>query len=141
MWPTLYNSISDLLRNPPDQAKEAREWVSAIAQVGGLVVAYLAWRIAKTQLVPLRKDIEQIAAERSRARRMRDSRQPPARERIVVGFDPRFTNADWNGFLRSHSGGQVNITMSLSSRHDEFHGSVSAQAPYPKNRILLIDLM
>jgi hypothetical protein len=101
----------------------------------------MAWRIAKTQLVPLRKDIEQIAAERSRARRMRDSRQPPARERIVVGFDPRFTNADWNGFLRSHSERQVNITMSLSSRHDEFHGSVPGRAPLPRNRIMLIDLM
>lgn len=98
VWQTLYNSISDFLRSPQEQVKEVREWVSAIAQVGGLVVAYMAWRIAKTQLVPLRKDIEQIAAERSRARRMRDSRQPPARERIVVGFDPRFTNADWNGF-------------------------------------------
>ena len=95
VWQTLYNSISDFLRSPQEQVKEVREWVSAIAQVGGLVVAYMAWRIAKTQLGPLRKDIEQIAAERSRARRMRDSRQPPARERIV---DPRFTNADWNGF-------------------------------------------
>jgi hypothetical protein len=141
MLETLFSTIWDFLRKPQDEVKELREWVSALAQVGGLVVAFVAWRIARTQLVPLRKGIEQIAAERNRARRMRDSRRPPAREHVVVGFDPRFTNAEWNGFLGSHAGRQVNISMRLSNRHDDFHASVRSSAPFPKSHILLIDLM
>jgi hypothetical protein len=115
--------------------------MSVFLNAVALLLAVSALSIARAQLVPLRKDIEQYAAERRRNRLINDSRRAPKRVRRVVGFDPRFTNIEWSTLIATRTGRPVNIRMQLSPRYDHFHDAFSKNIGGYRDSVLLIDLL
>ncbi|MEA3010581.1 MAG: hypothetical protein QOJ91_2273 [Sphingomonadales bacterium] len=123
------------------------EFVGVVLSLASYFIAIAALWAAVRQLRPLRRSLEQIAAEQRRVRRIRGKLHPPRRKRDVRGFDPRFANSDWDRFLQAHLPQQANartqkIQMRLDRRYREFHDWYRTTGTRTiKSGVVIIDLL
>src|SRR3954452_14016888 len=99
---------------------------SLIASFVGVWIAYLALRIARDQLIPIRDQIEKLTFERKLTHQINKIRSKQKQPRELVGYDPRFSNLDWNLIISPPSRQAANIKMSLSQDYKSFHSSFEA---------------
>lgn len=102
-----------------------------------LLIAIYACILARQQLLPLRKDIERLAAAERRGERLRTELLPPAAEVQVLGFDARFTNGDWYSIL-SNPIAPSTIKLYLERSYKLFYDTLEAGPPPFDRRCILI---
>jgi hypothetical protein len=120
------------------------DWTSLSLVVGitlqafALIVAWRALKTARNQLIPLRQDIERIAASQAKITRLRNELVRPGQLVRLAGFDARFTANDWGNILAA--GGatqpiQAELNRSYKSFYDRFH---SKPPPFEQPTILIL---
>ena len=120
--------------------------VAAMLQVAfgliGLILGWLALNVARRSLIPLKPQIDRIVAEQKRRDELRKELVPPAQPRLILGFDPRFSNWDWNKLLAADGVPPPNLITRLSRTHLEFHGDPQRSiAGRSTESVLVVDLL
>ena len=112
-----------------------------IFNLAAVALAAFALWAAIRQLRPLRRTLEEIAAEQQREQRMRATLTPPSAEVRVRGFDPRLDNVDWTRILDPHLRGSSAIRMDLSWRYQEFYEWYERRAERDSDEVIIVDLL
>ncbi len=115
--------------------------VAAIAQVVtgvvSIVVAAWALYVSIQQLKPLRDELARLRAEDKKRDTLRG--EEPQDVRRLEGFDPRFTNWDWNRFLSLDGNSSTRLISRLSPTYSDFHGKL--HQGFPDDTVVIVDLL
>jgi len=113
--------------------------LQVVLGISGLILGSLALDVARRSILPLKPQIDRIVAEQKRRDELRKELIPPAQSRQILGFDPRFSNWDWNKLLAVDGVPPRNLVTRLSRTHLEFHGD--PQRSIAQSSVLIVDLL